>query len=68
MPNLRVDDWVEVRSKGEILRSLDENGRLEAPTRHATPLTGAAADGSLTGSIWIYGAMERPTVAARLPA
>jgi hypothetical protein len=29
MPNLRAGDWVEVRSKEEILRSLDENGRLE---------------------------------------
>jgi hypothetical protein len=26
---LRAGDWVEVRSKEEILRSLDENGRLE---------------------------------------
>lgn len=26
---LRTGDWVEVRSKAEILRSLDENGRLE---------------------------------------
>jgi hypothetical protein len=29
MQNLRAGDWVEVRSKEEILRSLDENGRLE---------------------------------------
>jgi hypothetical protein len=29
MPNLRAGDWVEVRSKEEILRSLDEEGRLE---------------------------------------
>jgi hypothetical protein len=27
---LRVGDWVEVRSKAEILRSLDKNGRLES--------------------------------------
>ena len=26
---LRAGDWVEVRSKEEILRSLDENGRLQ---------------------------------------
>jgi hypothetical protein len=26
---LRAGDWVEVRSREEILRSLDENGRLE---------------------------------------
>src|SRR5947207_4135318 len=26
---LRVDDWVEVRSKDEILRTLDKNGQLE---------------------------------------
>ena len=26
---LRAGDWVEVRSKEEILRSLDKNGRLE---------------------------------------
>src|SRR5215475_6681727 len=26
---LRPGDWVEVRSKEEILRSLDKNGRLE---------------------------------------
>jgi hypothetical protein len=29
MMKLRAGDWVEVRSKEEILRSLDENGRLE---------------------------------------
>jgi hypothetical protein len=29
MSTLRVGDWVEVRSKEEILRSLDKNGRLE---------------------------------------
>ena len=27
---LQAGDWVEVRSKEEILRSLDRNGRLEA--------------------------------------
>ena len=26
---LRVGDWVEVRSKDEILRTLDENGQLD---------------------------------------
>ena len=26
---LRAGDWVEVRSKEEILATLDENGRLE---------------------------------------
>src|SRR6188474_3100155 len=26
---LGVDDWVEVKSKDEILRTLDENGRLD---------------------------------------
>ena len=26
---LRAGDWVEVRGKAEILRSLDKNGRLE---------------------------------------
>ena len=29
MSGLRAGDWVEVRSKEEILRSLDKNGRLE---------------------------------------
>jgi len=29
MSKLRAGDWVEVRSKEEILRSLDKNGRLE---------------------------------------
>src|SRR5262249_12958062 len=27
--NWQADDWVEVRSREEILRTLDENGRLE---------------------------------------
>jgi hypothetical protein len=29
MSTLRADDWVEVRSKEEILRTLDKNGRLQ---------------------------------------
>ena len=29
MSKLRADDWVEVRSKEEILRTLDEKGRLD---------------------------------------
>jgi hypothetical protein len=29
MKKLKADDWVEVRSKEEILRTLDANGRLE---------------------------------------
>ena len=29
MSRLRAGDWVEVRSKEEILRSLDKNGRLD---------------------------------------
>jgi hypothetical protein len=29
MSNMRAGDWVEVRSKDEILRTLDKNGRLE---------------------------------------
>jgi hypothetical protein len=28
-PKLSVGNWVEVRSKEEILRTLDENGQLE---------------------------------------
>jgi hypothetical protein len=44
---LRAGDWVEVRSKAEILRSLDKNGRLENLNTTTLKNRGMAFDAEL---------------------